>query len=145
MKSLKSISLIVFCSIVSIVSLTAILLHFAYIRIGEDNIEHLLKLMYNFKSQEEVLPDADDPSGIKNYLTDDVYNQLIEPEETLRRYTKTTGSSCTILIEDITPTYVTFTLDCDSITSTRKFMVMYKVNWQGKISYLRECEIVDFY
>lgn len=145
MKSLKSKILLGFCSIIAITSVSAILLCYSYVKMGESNVENLLKVMYNFRDQSEVLPDADDPSEMEDYVTEDVYNQLIEPEETLRRYTKTTGSSCRIMIEDITPTYVTFTLDCDSITSTRKFMVIYKVNWQGKISYLRECEIVDFY
>lgn len=145
MKSLNSKVIFGFISIIAFISVLIIILSFSYIKMGESNVENLLKAMYNFRDQSEILPDADDPSEIADYVTEEVYNQLIEPEETLRRYTKTTGSSCRILIEDITPNYVTFTLDCESITSTRKFMVIYKVNWTGKISYIRECEIVDFY
>lgn len=105
--------------------------------------KNVVKMLYEFRSVDSL---EFQMSALKNVTTEDVYNQLTvdNEERLLNTYLKFNEEASKVVVEKATDSYVIYSLDCKTIDSTRKFIFMFSVNDDGKICWVRECELIDF-
>lgn len=99
--------------------------------------------LYQFNQVEDL---DNNMEKLKTITTDEVFNQLTvdNEERTLNTYLKFKGKSTDVEIIKSTETYVLYSLDTEYVDSNRVFIFMFDVNNEGKLSYVRECECLDF-
>lgn len=99
--------------------------------------------LYQFRSVDDIQFQL---NNLKRITTKEVFNQLtIDNEERrLNTYLKFEEASSLVKIQKATSSYVIYSLECDSIDSDRDFVFFFDVNNSGRISKVRECELVDF-
>lgn len=117
-------------------------MHSAYLtdkKIGMD----VVNCIYNFYNLYELNANQ---SKLKSLVTDSVYTELtIDNEDRLlSTYLKFKGNTTSVNIIKATNTYVLYRLETASLSSDRVFIFMFECNGNGKISYVREAECLDF-
>jgi hypothetical protein len=102
-----------------------------------------INLMYNFNSVYEL---DNNKKYLKEITTPEVYSKLTidRTERAMGVYLKFRKKPVHVKIKKSTDSYVLYSLDSESIESTRKFILMFEVDEKGRISYIRESEIIDF-
>jgi hypothetical protein len=102
-----------------------------------------VKMLYQFRNVDALEYQQE---SLKSITTEDVYNQLTvdNDQRMLNTYLKFNEDASSVNVEKSTDSYVIYSLDCDSIDESRKFVFLFDVNSSGKISYVRECELIDF-
>lgn len=102
-----------------------------------------VKYMYNFQNPYEL---DDNMESLKVITTDEVYDNLTidKTDRVLNVYLKFKGKPVLPVIEKSTEKYIIYRLETDAISSSRRFVFYFDVNNKGKISWIREGELVDF-
>lgn len=108
---------------------------------GKENAKELIRLLYDFGNVKELDNRYDKIDKLTN---DEVYKQITSLDRTLRAYLKLEGKPSSVNILRATNDYVIYELDCEALTSGRKFMLLYETDLSGKIVDAKEVEIVDF-
>lgn len=101
-----------------------------------------VKYMYNFQTLAEL---DDNMDLLKGITTDEVYSQLTvdNTDRALNVYLKFKNKPVLVIPEEATSKYVIYKLQTESLSSDRKFAFFFEVD-NGKISKVRESEIIDF-
>lgn len=104
----------------------------------------VVKLMYDFETAYEL---NDQMVDLKKLTTKDVYNSLTidNADRTLNTYLKFKNKPVEVEIIKSTNSYVLYRLNTEVITTNRKFMFVFDTDWLGRINYVREMEVIDFY
>lgn len=102
-----------------------------------------VKSLYDFGTSEQLDAQMD---VLKTITTEPVFNQLSIDNEgrTLNTYLKFKNKPVTVEILDSSSDYVLYSLQTDSISSSRKFLFIFSVDDNGLISSVREMEAIDF-
>lgn len=100
--------------------------------------------LYDFSSIDDLEGNL---SKLADVVTEDVYKDVAvtNSDKALNTYLKFKKNPVTVSIIDSKPGFVLYTLDTNSLSSGRKFIFSYTVNWMGKIDSVREMEAIDFY
>lgn len=103
-----------------------------------------VNLMYNFDDVYELDSNMSDLAKI---TTKDIFSEITidNQDRALNTYLKFKKNPTKVEIIKSTPYYVLYRLKTESLTGNRKFMMTFDTNWLGKIDYIREMEIIDFY
>lgn len=103
-----------------------------------------VELMYDFKTAYEL---NDQMSELKKITTTDIYRELTidNADRTLNTYLKFKNKPVEVEIIKSTDNYVLYRLNTEVITTNRKFMFVFDTDWLGRINYVREMEVIDFY
>lgn len=106
--------------------------------------EKAVMLMYNFEDAYDLDSHMED---LRSITTKDVYNELTinNADRTLNTYLKFKDNSVDVEIIKSTRNYILYRLNTESLTTNRKFMFTFDINMWGKINYVREMEVIDFY
>lgn len=104
--------------------------------------ELAVKYLYNFQTVQELDANMD---ALKEITTEEVYEQLTidKTDRALNVYLKFNNNPVVVKFEEITDSYIIYSLETESISSFRKFVFFYEVEG-GKISKVREGELIDF-
>lgn len=83
---------------------------------------------------------------LKNLVTEAVFNDLtIDNEQrTLTTYLKFENNPVTVNVIKYTDTYVLYSLDTEKISADRIFVFFFDVDNEGKISWYKEVEGIEF-
>jgi hypothetical protein len=102
-----------------------------------------VKYMYNFASLEEL---NDNMQKLKELTTSEVYERLTidNTDRALNVYLKFKNKPVIVVPEEATDRYVIYKLKTENISDYRKFVFFFSVDDSGKISKVRESEVVDF-
>lgn len=102
-----------------------------------------VKLLYDFGTVAQL---DDQMSELKLITTTPIYNDLtIDNEErTLNTYLKFKNKSVTVNVIKSTSAYVLYSLKTEELSEDRVFMFLFETNKVGKISWVREMEVIDF-
>lgn len=102
-----------------------------------------VKYLYNFQDAYELDSNME---PLQEITTPEVYDSLTidKTDRVFNIYLKFKGNPVVPIIEDYSDKYVIYRLDTESIRSSRKFVFFYNVDDSGKISWVREGELVDF-
>lgn len=102
-----------------------------------------VECLYQFNKVEDL---NNKMKELEKITTSSVYNQLTvdNEERTLNTYLKFKGNPTSVKIQNVTDSYILYKLDNENIDKDRVFVFMYRINSHGKISYVRECECLDF-
>lgn len=103
-----------------------------------------VKLIYDFETAYEL---NDQMVDLKKLTTKDVYNSLTidNADRTLNTYLKFKNKPVEVEIIKSTDSYVLYRLNTEVITTNRKFIFVFDTDWLGRINYVREMEVIDFY
>lgn len=103
----------------------------------------LVNAMYSFESAYEL---DSNMSVVKELVTEPVFNDLsIDNEQrTLTTYFRFKGCSCKVNIINSTDCYVMYSLDSVVMEPERKFILMFRINEQGLIDWVKEAELIEF-
>ncbi|WP_304427986.1 hypothetical protein [uncultured Clostridium sp.] len=106
--------------------------------------EKAVMLMYDFEDAYDLDSHMKD---LKRITTKEVYNELTinNADRTLNTYLKFKDNSVDVEIIKSTRNYILYRLNTESLTTNRKFMFTFDTDIWGKINYVREMEIIDFY
>jgi hypothetical protein len=101
-----------------------------------------VKYLYNFQTIEELDSNME---ALKQIVTDEVYQNLTidKTDRALNVYLKFKNNPTVVRFEEVTDTYIIYSLETESISSLRKFVFFFKVD-KGRISWVREGELIDF-
>lgn len=83
---------------------------------------------------------------LKRITTEEVFNQLTfdNTEKSLRTYLSFRESAVSVVFLKCTDTYILYSLNADTIVSSREFIFLYDVSHEGTISYAKEADVNDF-
>lgn len=103
-----------------------------------------VELMYDFKTAYDL---NDQMTELKKITTTDIYRELTidNADRTLNTYLKFKNKPVEVEIIKSTDNYVLYRLNTEVITTNRKFMFVFDTDWLGRINYVREMEVIDFY
>lgn len=106
--------------------------------------EKAVMLMYNFSDAYELDSHMKD---LRKITTKEIYNELTinNSDRTLNTYLKFKDNSVDVEIIKSTRDYVLYRLNTESLTTNRKFMFTFDTDIWGRINYVREVEVIDFY
>lgn len=101
-----------------------------------------VKYLYNFQTVHEL--DAN-MEALRQIVSDDVYEQLTidKTDRALNVYLKFKGKPVVVNYEEITDSYIVYSLETEAISSSRKFVFFFEVEG-GRITEVREGELIDF-
>lgn len=136
---LKIISTIIVTSLISV----GVVLGVNYTQKESTGIE-AVNLMYDFSDVYEL---DSNMSKLEDIMTPDIFKEVTidNQDRALNTYLKFKKNPVKVEIIKSTSSYVLYRLHTDSITGNRKFMMTFDTNLLGKINYIREMEIIDFY
>lgn len=141
MMSFKPGKKLLVVALVGLVTLSCIAISSSSRYLGTERAKDLLELLYDFDN----VNDIDKRYGkIEKLVTDEVFDKVTNLDRTLRAYLKMEGNSSEVVVLVESDDYIIYELKCESITSGRKFMMLFETNIFGKIDKVREVEIVDF-
>lgn len=105
--------------------------------------EQAVKLLYDYGTIEQLDYQM---VGLKEITTEPVFNQLTIDNEarTLNTYLKFKKNAVTVNVFKSTESYIMYSLVTKEISPDRKFIFMFELNENGKISWVREVEAIDF-
>lgn len=103
-----------------------------------------VNLLYDFSSVNEL---EDNLNDLSNIMTEEVYKKVsvTNSDKALNTYLKFKKNPVSVTIMDSKPGFILYTLDSSSLSSGRKFIFSYTVDWRGRIDSVREMEGIDFY
>lgn len=132
-----------FCCVIAIILFIVFSLKFEIFSRGSIG-EQVIYALYDFESVEDLSLSDDD---LKKLVTDEVYTNLsvTNSDKALNTYLKFKEESVSVEILETRPGSILYTLNTNSLSSGRKFLLLYDVNIFGKVSYAREMECIDFY
>lgn len=137
----------VLIGLAGIITISALLLTFEKVHKieGRKTAQEAVKLMYEFESYDDVYQKQ--MQDLAKITSKEVYNSVTVEniDRALTTYLKFKGHPSKVEIIDATDNYVIYSLDTESITHTRKFVMFYHTNFLGKIDSMKEAELRDFY
>lgn len=103
-----------------------------------------VKLLYDFDSVSEL---ASNLEPLSNLTTREVFDKVAASNEdkALNTYLKFKQNPVEVEIISKQPGCIIYTLNTSSLSSGRKFIFVYSVDFTGKIDSVRELEGIDFY
>lgn len=131
--------------------LCIILLTFDYVTDRRDAYEEvqspgysLVKNLYEFEDVSSLNEERD--RKLKSLVTDNVYDELTFDNEgrMLRTYLKLKKGSVKVHVVRDTEGLVLYRLETQGVSQERLFALVYDVDDNNKISYVREMECIDF-
>lgn len=136
---LKITSTIIVTSLISV----GVVLGVNYTQKESTGIE-AVNLMYDFSDVYEL---DSNMSKLEDIMTPEIFKEVTidNQDRALNTYLKFKKNPVKVEIIKSTSSYVLYRLHTDSITGNRKFMMTFDTNLLGKINYIREMEIIDFY
>lgn len=104
----------------------------------------LVKCLYEFEDVSEL--DSERDGQLKELVTDNVYDELTFDNEgrMLRTYLKLKSEPVKVNIVRDANGLVLYRLETEKISMDRLFALVYETNSDGRISYVREMECIDF-
>ena len=99
--------------------------------------------LYDFASTDDL---SYRRTKLSQMTTKDVYNQLTfdNEERMLTTYQKFSDNSSTVIFRRVTNDYVIYSIRSGTIETCRYFVMFYKINKLGKVSFVRESELNTF-
>ena len=112
---------------------------------GMRTAEEAVMLMYNFESFTTLYQEQMD--RLQKIVTPEIYNEITveNMDRALTTYLKFKQNPSKVTILEKEENYIIYTIESDSLTSGRKFVMYYDTNLFGKINEMKEAELRDFY